>query len=69
VVAPSKVAGNASLGVKEGKVMSDSATLTRKGFATVRFLSHVYFLGAKKTELESRLHGKESKSLIVWQKF
>ena len=35
----SKVAGNASLGVKEGEVRSDSVTLTRKGFATVRFLS------------------------------
>lgn len=36
---PSKVAGNASPGVKQGEVRSDSVTLTRKGFETVRFLS------------------------------
>jgi hypothetical protein len=35
----SKVAGNASPGVKEGQARSDSAILTCKGFATVRFLS------------------------------
>ena len=35
----SKAAGKGSLGVKEGEVMSDSATLRRKGFVTVRFLS------------------------------
>jgi hypothetical protein len=39
VVFPSKVAGKGSLGVKEGELMSDLATLRRKGFATVRFLS------------------------------
>jgi hypothetical protein len=37
---PSKVAGNASPGVKEGEVTPDSVILTRKGFKTVRFLSH-----------------------------
>jgi hypothetical protein len=39
VVVLSKAAGKGSLGVKGGKVTSDSATLTRKGFVTVRFLS------------------------------
>jgi hypothetical protein len=39
VVVLSKAAGKGSLGVKEGKVRSDLATLTRKGFVTVRFLS------------------------------
>jgi len=39
VVIPLKAAGKGSPGVKEGEVMSDSATLRRKGFVTVRFLS------------------------------
>jgi hypothetical protein len=39
VVVPSKAAGKRSLKVKEGKVMFNLATLRRKGFVTVRFLS------------------------------
>jgi hypothetical protein len=39
VVVPSNAVGKGPLGVKEGEVMSDLATLRRKGFVTVRFLS------------------------------
>jgi hypothetical protein len=39
VVFSSKAAGKGSLGVKEGEVISDLATLIRKGFIIVRFLS------------------------------
>ena len=39
VAVPSYAARKGSPGVKAGKVISDSATLTRKGFVTVRFLS------------------------------
>ena len=35
----SKAVEKGSLGAKEGKVISNSATLTRKGFTIVRFLS------------------------------
>ena len=39
VEVPSKVAGNRSPGLKEGRAISDSATLMRIGFTTVRLLS------------------------------
>jgi hypothetical protein len=39
VVVPSKAIEKGSPGLKEGKVRSDWATLTRKGLVTVRFLS------------------------------
>ena len=64
VVVPSNVAGKGSPGVKEGEVMSDLATLRRKGFVTVRFLSRRRIKAFKiSRDLSSTCNYKENSGL------
>ncbi len=64
VVVPSKAAGKGSPGVKEDEVISDSATLRRKGFVTVRFLSRRRIRTFKMSrDLSSTCNCKENSGL------